>query len=110
MYTEHTGRKTPHAKTSNLFGGISIDTKWIWDFENDDPNGRLIKKHIAKSNAYVKAGKQDLSDDKFKEEDIRNYHTRVWNQKSANLKKFGYFKTNYEIEEMRESATLVNFI
>ena len=111
MHTEHNGRKTPHAKTANLFGGVSVDTKWVWDFEDDNINSRCIKKHIAKSNVYVEPNRQDLPDDKFKEEDMRNYSTRVWNQKASNLKKFGYFKTNYEIQRMQEdNATLLNFI
>lgn len=111
LHTEHSGRKTPHAVTDNLYGGKSIDTVWAWCFENDNPDGRLVRKHISKSNCYVAENNQDLEDYKFKDSDIRKWHTAVWNQKSMNLEKHGFFKTNYEIKRMQEdNATVLNFI
>lgn len=108
--TEHNGRKTPHAVVDNIYGGKSVDMVWAWCFENDDPEAKLIKKHIPKSKCYTNPGTQDLPDDKFKTTDIRKWHTAVWNQKSANHKQWGVFKTNYEINDILKQATLVNFM
>ena len=108
--TEHTGRKTPHAIADNIYGGKSVDMVWAWCFKHDDPDGMLIKKYIPKSKCYTNAGTQDLPDDKFKATDIRKWHTLVWNQKSSNHKKLGVFKTNYEIREILDRASLTNFL
>ena len=104
--TKHTGRKTPHAMADNVYGGKSVDKVWAFCFKQGDPDAELIKKYIPKSNCYTKPGTQNLPDDKFKSTDIRKWHTSVWNQKSANYAKFGMFKTNYEIREFFERASL----
>ena len=108
--TIHTGRKTPHAVADNIYGGKSVDVIWAECFDNDDENAKTIHKYISKSNCYVKAKCQETPDDKFRETDVRKVHTAVWNQKSANQKKYGVFKTNYEIKEQVERASLDNVL
>lgn len=108
--TDHSGRKTPHAITDNLFGGKSVDMVWAWCFEHNDPDGKLIKKYIPKSKCYVKPNTQEIPDDEFKATNLRKWHTAVWNQKSANYKKFGFFKSNYEIKELLSRASFETFL
>jgi len=110
IHTIHNGRKTPHAVVNNIYGGKSVEKIWAECFDDGDENAKTIHKHITKSNCYVKAKHQNTPDDEFRDSDIRKMHTAVWNQKSANFKKYGMFKTNYEIKQYMNTPSLDKFL
>lgn len=110
MKTKIRDRKTPHAVTANLYGGKSTDMVWAWCFENDDPDGRIIKKYVPMTNAYVNENTQELPDDKFRKADIRKFHVDVWNQKAYNHRTHGKFMTNFELSEYQNRSDLGKFL
>jgi len=110
MNTEIRDRKTPHAITSNIYGGKSTDTTWAWCFANGDPDAKIIRKHIPKAHVYVAPNTQDIPDDQFRKVDLRAWHVDVWNQKVKNRDSFGKFMTNYEIREFLSKSNLSAFL
>lgn len=110
MQTSIRDRKTPHAVTTNLYGGKSTDMVWAWCFKSNDSEGQLIKRHIPMTNVYVNENTQDIPDDKFRKADLRKFHVDVWNQKAKNFEKHGKFMTNYELREYFSRADLNNFL
>ena len=110
MMTVIRDRKTPHAVTANIYGGLSTDTVWADCFKDNDEDGPCVKKHIPKSQVYVAANTQGLEDYKFTSKDLRPTHTTVWNQKAKNYKKYGKFMTNYQLAEYNDRASLANFV
>ena len=88
METTIRDRKTPHAITSNLYGGKSTDMVWAWCFKDNDSDQKLIKKYIPISNVYVNENTQDTPDDQFRKADLRKFHVDVWNEKAKNYSFF----------------------
>ena len=115
MNTEITHKKTPHAIVHTIHGTIGIYRVHAWVFENDDINGKPVKKWISILKCYVEANLQDLPDYLFREYNIRKYHVDVWNAKAKNFKQYGKFLTNYElnnffIEENEKVAASQQFL
>ena len=101
MMTVIRDRKTPHAVTANIYGGLSTDTVWADCFKDNDEDGPCVKKHIPKSQVYVAANTQGLEDYKFTSKDLRPTHTTVWNQKAKNYKKYGKFRSEEHTSELQ---------
>ena len=99
MKTVITSRKTPHAAKTDLFGDKFVMQVWAWCFENGNLSDRLIRKRIPICRCYVKSGRQHIPDNELTLDDVRPYHVDVWNAKSKNLKKHGFFKVDYELDE-----------
>jgi hypothetical protein len=79
---------------------------YAWCFESGDVEDKIIKKWIPKSQCYVKSGLQDLPDYAFTCSDIRKFHVDVWNEKAKNYKRYGKFRTNYQLRLIQEQSTL----
>ena len=99
MNTVITSRKTPHAVKKDLFGERFIATIEAHCFETGKVDASVILKRIPIAQCYVKEGCQGIADYDLTTNDVRPYHVDVWNAKAKNLKKFGVFKTNWEINQ-----------
>jgi hypothetical protein len=99
MNTVITSRKTPHAVKKDLFGERFVATIDARCFNRGNVNDQVVIKRIPIAQCYVNEGCQDIPDNELTVNDVRPYHVDVWNAKAKNLKKFGIFKTNWEINE-----------
>jgi hypothetical protein len=106
MHTVITYRKTPHATVNTIYGTTGTDMVNAWCFENGNIDDKLVKKWIPKSQCYVKENLQDLPDYAFTSSDIRKFHVDVWNEKAKNYKRYGKFRTNYQLRLIQEQSTL----
>lgn len=111
MQTECTIKKTPHAKSKELdvFGNQIIKRKLVWCFDHG-PNSKLVKRWVHISEVYVRQYHQDDHDNEMTSKDVRDYHIDVWSQKTRNYKRHGQFKTNYELKELKNRATIEIFM
>jgi hypothetical protein len=118
LRTQIFSRKVPltNIKVSTLEGEETfLQEKLVDAFEIDkDYSSRVVKKILPICQIYVKKGCQDIADYKLRPEHVRNCSCDVWNARSTNLKKYGTFKTDWEIsEEIRiesETISLENFL
>jgi hypothetical protein len=71
-----------------------------------DRNGKLEKV----DKFYTKSYRQDVDERELYKKDFRPYLTDDWNEACRNLKKGFGFKTNAELEEIRNRTTVDMFL
>lgn len=98
MKTNIICRKTPHSVIETLFG-IGVDMVEAWCFVDGDSDNPLVKRWIPKAQCYVSPNTQDKPDYDFTDGDMRKYSVDVWNAKCLNRRRFGAWKTNFELQE-----------
>lgn len=99
MKTTITNRKTPHAVLNTVHCTQGTNMVYAWCFEFGDVNDRLVKKLIPITHVYVKADKQDLGDDSFKQADVRKVHVDVWAEQRRNHRAVGKWMTNRQLAD-----------
>jgi hypothetical protein len=94
---------------SNLERGYSVDMIFAEDFVNNDPDAKTKKQYIPRTECYVESDCQEIEDYNLTEKNHRHISVRVWKQKQSNLRKYGKFLTNYDMDSYLSRATLVAF-
>lgn len=110
--TSIVNRKTPHAKVlGRTVYDLDVKTrtkyKRVLDLlDIEDINSPTVIRYVPISRIYVRSGNQNIPDDDFKNTDLRNCTTELWNARSAGFRKYGKFMTNWEFKNFSNRATL----
>ncbi len=95
-------RKCAHAKDvlTTFDGEVKNFTKkkLVYDFEIiGDVDSKTVKRYLPYAQIYTAPGNQETLDYLIDDKSLRNMSCDMFNAKAKNLKKYGMFKTNYEV-------------